>query len=67
MNSLVAGCPPEQCFRFSRNTSQGTPKIIHFNYQKNLFVGSKYPEKMILKTKALLPKGVLGLRSMYVS
>ena len=37
-----------QCCRFSRNVAQVTPKMNYFDYQINIFLGSKYPKKHLI-------------------
>ena len=38
-----------QCFFLSRNIGLLTPKINYFYYLKNIFSGSKYPKKYLIK------------------
>ena len=46
-HTYTEGKRDDQCGRFSRNIAYVTPKIIHFYYQKNMFVGSKYPKNKL--------------------
>ena len=50
-----------QCCRCSRNIAEVTSKIIHFNYQKNIFTGSKYNTIFIF-----FEKNFIGLHQRYI-
>ena len=54
------GIHAQQCFFFSRNIGQLTPKIIYFHYLKKYFLDLSIQKTfyLILKTEALTHSGV---------